>query len=40
VPQSIVMTLAMGLSMVEVLIAVAVLWYRSRGNARVIGRPE
>ena len=40
VPQSFVMTLAMGLSMVEVLIAVAVLWYRSRGNARAVGRPE
>ena len=40
VPQSFVMTLAMGLSMVEVLIAVAVLWLRSRGNARAIGRPE
>ena len=40
VPQSIVMTLAMGLSMVEVLIAVAVLWLRSRGNARAVGRPE
>ena len=40
VPQSIVMTLAMALSMVEVLIAVAVLWFRSRGNARAIRRPE
>jgi hypothetical protein len=40
VPQSIVMTLAMGLSMVEVLIAVAVLWHRSRGNARAVGRPK
>jgi hypothetical protein len=37
VPQSFVMTLAMVLSMIEVLIAVAVLWYRSRGNARAIG---
>jgi hypothetical protein len=40
VPQSIIMTLAMGLSMVEVLIAATVLWFRSRGNARAIGRPE
>ena len=40
VPQSFVMTLAMVLSMIEVLLAVAVLWYRSRGNARAIGRPE
>jgi hypothetical protein len=40
VPQSFVMTLATGLSMVEVLIAAAVLWYRSRGNARAVGGPE
>jgi hypothetical protein len=40
VPQSFVMTLAMALSMVEVMIAVAVLWFRSRGNARAVGRPE
>jgi hypothetical protein len=40
VPQSFVMTLATCLSMVEVLIAVTVLWLRSRGNARAIGRPE
>lgn len=40
VPQSFVMTLAMALSMIEVLIAVAVLLHRSRGNARAVGRPE
>ncbi len=40
VPQSMIMTLAMALSMVEVLIAATVLWFRSRGNARAIGRSE
>jgi hypothetical protein len=40
VPQSFLMTLAMGFSMVEVVIAVAVLWYRSRGNARAVGGAE
>jgi hypothetical protein len=40
VPQSMIMTMATALSMVEVLIAVGVLCYRSRGNARVVGRPE
>lgn len=40
VPQSFVMTLAMILSMVEVMIAVAVLWYRARGNAQVIGSQD
>lgn len=40
VPQSIVMTLATGLSIVEVLIAAMVLWFRSRGNARAIGGSE
>ena len=38
VPHSVVMTIAMALSMIEVVVAVAVLCYRSRGNARVIGR--
>jgi hypothetical protein len=40
VPQSMVMTLALGLSMVEVLIAVAVLWSRARGNAQAISGSE
>ena len=40
VPQSMIMTSATVLSMVEVLIAVAVLVYRTRGNARVVGRQE
>jgi hypothetical protein len=40
VPQSVVMTVATLLSMVEVLIAVGVLCYRTRGNARAVGRPE
>ena len=38
-PQSMILTMATVLSMVEVLIAVAVLCYRTRGNARVVGRP-
>src|SRR3954470_7400913 len=38
VPQSLVMTAATVLSMVEVLIAVGVLCYRTRGNARAVGR--
>jgi hypothetical protein len=40
VPQSVVITVATLLSMVEVLIAVGVLCYRTRGNARAVGRPE
>ena len=40
VPQSVVMTVATLLSMIEVLIAVGVLCYRTRGNARAVGRPE
>lgn len=36
VPQSSILTLATSLSMAEVVLAVAVLWYRSRGNARAI----
>lgn len=40
VPQSMIMTVATVLSMVEVLIAVAVMCYRTRGNARAVGRPE
>ena len=40
VPQSMIMTVATVLSMVEALIAVAVLCYRTRGNARVAGRTE
>ena len=40
VPQSSIMTLATVLSMAEVVIAVGVLCYRTRGNARAIGRPE
>lgn len=40
VPQSMIMTSATVLSMVEVLIAVAVLCYRTRGNARAVGRSE
>jgi len=39
-PQSVVMTVATLLSMVEVLIAVGVLCYRTRGNARAVVRPE
>lgn len=39
VPQPTIMTLATALSMVEVLIAVAVLCYRTRGNA-VLGEPR
>lgn len=39
-PQSMMMTVATVLSMVEALIAVAVLCYRTRGNARVVGRTE
>jgi hypothetical protein len=38
-PQPTIMTLATVLSMVEVLIAVAVLCYRTRGNA-VLGEPR
>ena len=38
-PQPTIMTLATTLSMVEVLIAVAVLCYRTRGNA-VLGEPR
>jgi hypothetical protein len=37
VPQSSILTLATLLSMAEVVIAVAVLCYRTRGNARAIG---
>ncbi len=40
VPQSSTMVLATALSMVEVAIAVAVLCYRTRGNARALGGPE
>ena len=40
VPQSNVMTLATAMSMLEVVIAVSVLCYRTRGNARAIGGPE
>ena len=40
VPQSMITTLATALSMSEVLVAVAVLCYRTRGNARAMGRPE
>lgn len=40
VPQSSIMLLATGLSMIEVAFAVAVLCYRTRGNARVVGGPE
>jgi hypothetical protein len=40
VPQSTIMTTATALSMVEVLIAVGVLCYRTRGSARVVGRPK
>lgn len=40
VPQSMIMALATALSMIEVLVAVAVLCYRTRGNARAMGRPE
>ena len=40
VPQSSVMLAATALSMIEVAIAVAVLCYRARGNARAIGGPE
>jgi hypothetical protein len=36
-PESAVMTLATVLSIVEVLIAAAVLWYRTRGNAKALG---
>ena len=36
VPQPSILTLATALSIVEVVIAVGVLWYRSRGNARAI----
>jgi hypothetical protein len=39
VPQSVVMTVATVLSMVEVLIAVGVVCYRTRGNAEAVGRP-
>jgi hypothetical protein len=39
VPQPTIMTLATALSTVEVLIAVAVLCYRTRGNA-VLGEPR
>jgi hypothetical protein len=39
VPQPTIMTLATALSMIEVLIAVAVLCYRTRGNA-VLGEPR
>jgi hypothetical protein len=34
------MAVATLLSMIEVLIAVGVLCYRTRGNARAVGRPE
>ncbi|WP_123023437.1 hypothetical protein [Mycolicibacterium stellerae] len=40
VPQSMIMTSATVLSMVEVLVAVAVLCYRTRGNARAVGQPD
>jgi hypothetical protein len=40
VPQSTIMTLATVLSMIEAAIAVAVMCYRTRGNARAVGRPE
>jgi hypothetical protein len=40
VPQPVVMTVATLLSMIEVLIAVGVLCYRTRGNARAVGTPE
>ena len=40
VPQSMTMTLATALSMIEVLVAVAVLCYRTRDNARAMGRPD
>jgi hypothetical protein len=40
VPQSMIMTMATALSMIEVLVAVAVLCYRTRANARAMGRPE
>ena len=40
VPQSTIMTSATALSMIEVLIAVAVLLYRTRGNARAVRRQE
>jgi len=40
VPQSVAIPVATLLSMVEVLIAVGVLCYRTRGDARAVGRPE
>ncbi len=40
VPQSSIMMLATALAMTEVSIAVAVLCYRARGNARAVGGPE
>jgi hypothetical protein len=40
VPQPVVMTSATVLSMTEVAIAVAVLWYRTRGGARAVEGPE
>jgi hypothetical protein len=36
-PESAIMTLATALSIVEVLIAAAVLWYRTRGAAATLG---
>jgi hypothetical protein len=39
VPQSMIMTSATALSMIEVAIAVSVLVYRTRGNAKAVG-PE
>ena len=40
VPQSSIMISATALSMIEVAFAVAVLCYRTGGNARVVGGPE
>lgn len=40
VPQSMIMTVATVLALLEVVIAAAVLWYRARGNARVVGGPD
>jgi hypothetical protein len=40
VPQPVVVTSATVLSMTEVAIAVAVLWYRTRGGARAVEGPE
>lgn len=40
VPQSMIMTFATALSLIEVAIAAAVLWLRSRGNAQAVSRPE